>query len=134
MLGEQIGEDKGNVTARRVVPGQNGSPRVETTFESTGRLLGVNERGVATYWSEIRPDGNLYGEGQGVVMGEGGAMANWKGSGIGVLQADGSVKFRGAIYYESASTKWTRLNRVAIAYEHDVAADGSTHSKLWEWT
>lgn len=133
MLGEQIGEEKGKVTARRVLPRVNGGPRVETTFETAGKLLGISERTIGTYWSEVRPGGNLYGEGHGVVMGEGGTMASWKGSGIGVFQPDGSIKFRGAIYYESASTQWARLNRTAVVYEHDVAADGATHNKVWEW-
>jgi hypothetical protein len=133
MLGEQIGEDKGKITGRRVIAVENAAPRMETSFEAGGKLLGVAGRTFGTYWSELRADGSLYGEGQGITMGEDGTTATWKGTGVGVFQKNGAINFRGAIYYQSASPKWSRLNNVAVVYEHDVDADGITHGKVFEW-
>ena len=43
----------------------------------TGTLLGVQYQETSTYESELRPDGTLFGTGQGVYMGAGGEMATW---------------------------------------------------------
>ena len=132
MLGEQIGELKGKRTARRVLS-TDGGFKVEVSFESVGKLLGSDASEFATYCSAPRPDGTLYGEGQGVVMTKDGDMLTWKGQGIGRFTGVGAVSFRGAVYFSTASPKFARLNSVASIFEHDVDADGSTHSKLWEW-
>ena len=132
MLGEQIGEERGRRTARRVLSVDNGF-KVEVAFESVGKLLGIDINEIGTYWSASRPDGSMYGEGQGVVITKDGEAATWKGQGVGKLLAGGAVSYRGAVYYSTASPKLARLNTVAAIFEFDVDADGNTHSKLWEW-
>ena len=98
MLGEKIGEGTGKVTSRRVLPNPGGAPKMETSFEASGKLLGVDETETGTYWSAVRPDGTLYGEGQGILMGKGGEVATWVGSGSETIKKDGAVSYRGAIY------------------------------------
>jgi len=132
MLGETVGELRGKRTSRRVLSVDNGF-RVEVAFESTGKMLGIDVMEVGTYWSESRPDGSLYGEGQGVVIGADGNQATWKGQGVGRFVEGGAVSYRGAVYYSTASPKLARLNAVAAVFEFDVDAEGNTHSKLWEW-
>jgi len=68
MQGEKIGELSGKVTSRRVLPNPGGGPKMETSHQISGKLLGVDATETATYWSVVRPDGTLYGEGQGVAM------------------------------------------------------------------
>jgi hypothetical protein len=133
MLGEKIGEGKGKVTARRVLPNPGGGPKMETSFESKGKLLGVESKEMGTYASTVRPDGTLYGEGNGILMGKGGEMATWIGQGMGIIKEDGGVVYRGAIYYQSSSEAWRRLNRVAAVYEYEVDAEGNSKAELWEW-
>ena len=41
MLGEQIAESHGKRTGRRVLSTEGGSFKVEVSFESTGKLLGI---------------------------------------------------------------------------------------------
>lgn len=132
MLGEMVVELRGKRTGRRVLSVDNGF-KVEVAFESTGKMLGIDVMEVGTYWSESRPDGSLYGEGHGVVIGADGNSATWKGQGVGRFVEGGAVSYRGAIYYSSASPKLARLNSVAAVFEFDVDAEGNTHSKLWEW-
>jgi len=131
MLGEQIGERKGKVTGRRVVSTE--PARIEVAFEAEGSLLGVAVKEIGTYTSQLRPDGSLYGEGEGVIMGKDGEIATWKGQGVGVLGENGAVSYRGAVYHQSGSTKFTRLNTVAGVFEYEVDADGNTTTKLYEW-
>jgi hypothetical protein len=133
MLGEKLGGEAGKVTSQRVLPNPGGGPKMETSFQAQGTLLGVNETDTGTYWSVVRPDGTLYGEGQGIVMGEGGEMATWIGQGVGTLKQDGAVSYRGAVYYQTSSPTWARLNSIAVLFEYEVDAQGNSRSEVWEW-
>ncbi|WP_372524922.1 hypothetical protein [Piscinibacter sp.] len=133
MLGERIGEGSGKVTSQRVLPNPGGGPKMETSFQGVGSLLGVNETETATYSAVARPDGTLYGEGQGIVMSKEGDVATWTGQGVGTLKKDGAVSYRGAVYFQTASPKWARLNSLATLFEYEVDAQGNTRSQLFEW-
>lgn len=52
---------------------------------------------------------------------------------MGTVRDDGAVSYRGAIYDESASPSWSRLNTVAGVFEFEVDGEGNTRSGLWEW-
>lgn len=133
MLGEQVGEEKGTITGQRVLPSVNGAPSMETSFRASGKLLGVPGTTTGTYVATLRPDGTLFGEGQGVLMTEDGGAATWRGSGIGILKPGGAVSYRGAIYYQTTHAKLARLNNCAALFEYDVDAAGQTVGKIWEW-
>jgi len=133
MLGDKLGTESGKVTGRRVLPNPGGGPKVEVSFQATGTILGVAHTDIGTYSSVMRPDGAVYGEGQGVLMGQGGEMATWVGQGVGTLKKDGSVSYRGAVYYSTASSAWMRLNNVASVFEYEVDPQGNTKSEIWEW-
>jgi len=107
MLGEKVAESTGRVTGRRVMPGG----KVEVSFEAAGKVLGIEEREIGTYASAMRPDGTLYGEGQGVIMGKGGEQAMWVGSGVGTIKPDGSVSYRGAVLLPGRLTGLGPLER-----------------------
>ncbi len=131
MLGEVIGESRGKRTGRRVL---STTPfKVEVSLEASGKLLGIETNEIITYWSEARPDGSLYGEGQGIAITQDGEIATWKGQGAGKFVGGGAVSYRGAVYYSTASPKLARLNTVAAVFEFEADASGNTHSKLWEW-
>jgi hypothetical protein len=133
MLGELISEAAGRRTARRVISGPGGGQRVEVSFEDSGKLLGFDANNIGTYWAEVRPDGTLYGEGQGINITSEGEMVSWKGSGTGVFRGGGAVGYRGAIHFFSTSPKLARLNSVAGVFEFEVDAAGNTQAKMWEW-
>ena len=133
MLGDKIGAETGKVTSQRVLPNAGGGPKMETSLKSTGTLLGVNQTDTGTYSAVLRPDGTLYGEGQGVVMGQGGEMATWVGQGVGTIRKDGSLSYRGSLFYQSASPAWARLNSVAAVFEFEVDPQGNTRYEAWEW-
>ena len=132
MLGEQIGEGRGKRTARRVVATAP-TFSVEVSFEDTSKMLGVDGMNIGTYTSGNKPDGSLYGEGQGVFATMDGEIVTWKGIGIGRLLAGGAVSYRGCLSYSTASAKLSRLNSIAGVFEFDVDTNGNTHSKIWEW-
>jgi hypothetical protein len=133
MQGDKIGEESGKVTSQRVLPNPGGGPKMETSFQASGTLLGTGHTTTGTYASIVRPDGTIYGEGQGIVMSKDGDMATWVGQGVGTIKKDGAVSYRGAIYYQTASAKWSRLNSVAAIFEYEVDAQNNTRAQLWEW-
>jgi hypothetical protein len=133
MLGEKIGEMSGKIGSQRVLSIERGGPKVETSFQQNGSLLGTNVKETGTYWTVVRPDGTLYGEGQGVTTAKDGKMATWTGHGVGVTKKDGAASYRGALYYQTMPSRWSRLNKVAVLFEYEVDAEGNTHSEYWEW-
>jgi hypothetical protein len=133
MLGEKIGGTSGKISSQRILPNLGGGPKMETSFQANGSLLGTNVRETGTYWTVVRPDGTLYGEGQGVMMAKDGKMATWTGHGVGVMKKDGMASYRGAVYYQTSPPRWSRLNKVAVLFEYEVDAEGNTRSEFWEW-
>ena len=62
MLGDKLGELRGNVTVQRVLPPEGAGPKVENTFQIGGSILETPVTMMGTYWSTVLPDGRLYGE------------------------------------------------------------------------
>jgi hypothetical protein len=131
MLGEQIGETKGKRLVRRVV--SIDPPTAEVSFEDTGQLLGIPTTGMGTYTSIVRPDGSIYGQGQGLSMTQDGEAITWTGTGLGKFGPGGSVSYRGMLFLQTASPKLASVNNVCAAFEYDVDPSGNTISKMWEW-
>ena len=75
----------------------------------------------------------MYGEGQGITMGEDGSAATWVGQGVGTLKKGGAVSYRGSLYYQTSSPRWSRLNNVAAIFEYEVDGEGNTTGEIWEW-
>lgn len=133
MQGEKIGEESGKVTSQRVLPNPDGGPKMETSFQTSITLLGAKATNRCTYWSVVRPDGTLYAEGRGIVTSDDGDMATWIGQGVGTMNKDGGGSYRGAVYYQTSSARWSRLNSVAAIYEYEMDAQGNSRSQFWEW-
>ena len=136
MLGEKLGELRGKVTGQRVLPADDSRPKVETSFEISGTVLGVETTMMGTYWSTVRPDGRLYGECpmQGILLTRDGDVGTWTAAGVGRFTGQGAaVSFRGAIYFQTVPQKLARLSQVAVVYEWEVDEHGNAHTPLWEW-
>ena len=131
MLGEVVSETTGKRIVSRVLSTE--PPTVEVTFEDSGSMLGVATSGMGTYTSVIGPDGNIHGEGHGLITTADGEVVTWKGSGQGTLGAGGAVSYRGILYYRTASQKLASLNSVPGVFEYEVDAEGKTQTKVWEW-
>ena len=129
MLGEKIGEETGKITSQRVLP----DFKLETSFRSSGTLLGLPVSGMGSYESVLRPDGTLVGEGQGIAMSKDGGSATWRGHGMGVRKPDGSASYRGSLIFTTTFSKWSRLNNCAVVFEYEVDAEGNTRSSEFEW-
>jgi hypothetical protein len=129
-LGQLVMEQRGRITSTRVLS----DGKVEVSFQSSGTLLGVDHTSITTYLAEARPDGTLYGEGQGVWTTKEGDVASFKGAAVGRRTGRGlGASYRGAVYAWTASPKLARLNSVALVFENEVDENGNTVGKVWEW-
>ena len=131
MLGEQIGESTGKRVVRRVL--SSDPLTVEVSFEDAGTMLGVPFNGLGTYTSIARPDGSVYGDGQGAMMTQDGEGITWTGSGVGKFGPGGSISYRGTLFYRTPSQRLARLNNICAVFEYEIDPAGNTTSKVWEW-
>lgn len=134
MLGEQIGQETGQITGMRVLPGEADGVKVEVSFQASGTLLDVPVNDMGTYVSVSRPDGTLFGDGQGLLMSSDGEMVAWKGQGVGNFTGKGTaVSWRGAIFFQTAAERFARLNGIAGIFEYETDESGKSEDKLFEW-
>ena len=131
MLGEKIGETTGKRLVRRVLSVD--PPTAEVSFEDSGQMLGVPTTGIGSYTSVVRPDGSIFGHGQGLNTTQDGDAVTWTGTGLGHFGPGGSVSYRGMLFFRTTSEKLARLNNACGAFEYEVDPSGATVSKVWEW-
>jgi hypothetical protein len=131
MLGDQIGESNGRRIVRRMLSAE--PPTAEVSFEDTGNMLGVATSGSGTYTSVIRPDGSIFGNGQGLIITSDGDGITWTGSGLGRFGPGGAVGYRGMLFYRTTSQKLARLNNMCGAFEFETDGAGNTNARVWEW-
>lgn len=134
MLGEMVGEFWGKITSQRVLPSDGPNPRIETSVQQRGKLLGVDTTDNVTYWSVMRPGGGLYGEANGIQMTDDGNALTYTAQGVGRFTGNGTaVSFRGSVFFQTNSQKLEHLGNVAVIFEFELDENGNTHSTLWEW-
>ncbi|HEY7141465.1 MAG TPA: hypothetical protein VIE44_15280 [Methylomirabilota bacterium] len=136
MLGDKIGEERGKVTTRRVLEGDDYRyVKMEVCFEASLTILGLKGADMGTYTVFERIPGQLYGEGRGIVITDSGESAIWNGHGVGAATGKGlGMKFAASVAFQAPATgKLARLNNVLVLVEHVVKADGSARSTLHEW-
>ena len=136
MLGEQIihGERE-KIIGTRVLPSQPGQgPKMELTFQTTGKILGLDFNNTGTLQSVPKSEGVLYFEGQGVVATEDGEMAPWTTQGVGKPTGPGmAATLRGTVFFQTSSQKLARLNSMCVVVSAEVDGNGSMSAELWEW-
>ena len=133
MLGEKIGEISGKVTMQRVLPNLGGDPKMETSFQATGSVLGTNIKDTGTYSTIFRPDGTQYGEGQGIMITKDGKTATWTGHGVGTMKKTGPRLIEAPFISKLCRNNGHVLTRWQCYSSTTVDADGNTHSEYWEW-
>ena len=149
MLGDLLYEEKGATTGLRVLSSEGGEVKVEISFQAKGQIRGhvrrsfvrrergdhgVSETSLWTYSSITRSDGTIYGEGTGFMTTKDGDVIHLTGSGAAKSAGpDGSINYRGAIYFHTSSEKFASLNGAVGVHEYHVDAEGNAVIKVWEW-
>ncbi|WP_328956220.1 hypothetical protein [Kitasatospora purpeofusca] len=133
MLGDLIGRSENRDIGRRVLDAGDGHVVVEVSFEGSGSYYDTAVKGFGTYESELRADGSLRGEGQGVDMTADGQSVTWHGLGIGHFTEGGGTSWRGSLFFSTASPQLDRLNHIVGLFEYEVAPDGKSTGTYYEW-
>ena len=134
MPAEKIGSIK-TTTTTKVLPANGLNPTFEVSApDGSGTLAGTEVQSMATYSSELRPDGTIYGEcpNSGVIMAADG-VATFRATGIGSFTEDGGVSFKGMVYFQTSAPSLSSLNGAAVVYNWDVDPEGNATWELWEW-
>ena len=118
----------------RVLSVDGSGTEIEVSASSTGTIRGVPETTLWTYTQLTRPDGSIYGGGQGIMTTQDGDTIQLIGHGSGKTPAPGgTLNFRTMLHAYTASAKFADLNSIGLAGEYDVAPDGTATNKCWEW-
>jgi hypothetical protein len=133
MLGDMVGEVRGQQGAMRVLADEGHGPRIEVTDQATGTLFGVGVSQTVTYVGTMRPNGTVAGEGTGVAMTASGGAATFRGVGVGRMLGQGAMSWRGSLFYETASEELARLNGIAVLFEYEIDESGKSEGRLYEW-
>ena len=134
MLGELLYEEKGKTTGIRVLSSGPEEPKIEVSIQTSGKILGIEETSLWTYWSVVRPGGVLFGEGQGIMTTKNGDIVKCIGRAVGRPKGAGAAAtFRGTIHFQTSAEKLLQLNGVAGIFEYEADENGNTETKVWEW-
>jgi hypothetical protein len=132
MLGDLIYEHRGKITNQRVLDAEGA--KMETSFSGSANYRGTDGTEIGTYRTTYRPEGVLYGEGQGVITTKDGEIATSTGSGIGRFTGQGKIRFHGPLFYRTHSTgKLAFLNNLVGVYETQIDENQNFLYKVWEW-
>ena len=133
MLGEKIGSLTASAV-HKALPVDGALPKFETSATGGGTLAGAEVQMLATYSSDMRADGTLYGEcpNQGIVMTQDG-VATFRASGVGAFTPEGGATFRGVVYFQASAPSLSSLNGTCGVYHWDVDAEGNATWEIWEW-
>lgn len=133
-LGDLVLEETGTVTGVRVLSADASGTKLEVCLQTTGMIRGVAETSFWTYTQLMRPDGSIYGGGQGVMTTADGDVIQLIGHGSAQAPPPGgTTKFRTMIHHHSAAAKYADLNGIGAVGEYDVGPDGNAVNKCWEW-
>ena len=132
MLGEKVGSIQAAATVK-TLSAKNSRPVFEVSAQGAGSLGGGDGNIMATYTAEVQADGSLYGEcpNRGSIMAADG-VATFTATGIGKLNEEGGINFRGACYFQTSAPSLLSLNGKCVVYDWDVDAAGKATWELWE--
>jgi hypothetical protein len=133
-IGKLLTEEQGRLTVRRVLSVDDGTARVETTYESAGSFGDVHYTDLGTLWSYIRPDGTLFGEWKGGLRTDGNDTAVYRGitGGTYIETTKHSRTYRGALTFENARGALTELNSVLAIFEMEIDDAGKLNYRTWK--
>ena len=133
MLGDVIHEITGKKVGWRVLPPDGLGPRMEISYQGTGKILGVETSETGTYTAVARPNGTFFAEAQGISIADNGGIISWTSQGIGTPDGNRMVSYRGVIFFESTSPVFSSLSMITGISEYEVSEDGPLSGRVWAW-
>ncbi|MGA8738446.1 MAG: hypothetical protein WB501_05400 [Nitrososphaeraceae archaeon] len=104
MLGEIIGEMKGNVSGQRVTDVEG--PTIETSISASGSLRGVQVTELLTYIANPSSNRMLHGIGNGIIRTLDGEITTYTGEGIGRFNSSGVLNGEEQYFFRLRRANW----------------------------
>ncbi len=127
---------EGKVTGQRSIPieGQE-TPKTELSAEWNGKILGIEFSGVdKLLLSPKAEQGVSYAEGHAEMKTKEGDSVKWTSYGLFIATGNGlASKGSGCAFFQTASQRLSRLNRVVTVFEVHGNERGDRNIRLWEW-
>jgi hypothetical protein len=135
MLGNKIGEEHGKVTGQRVLPGDEKMSfvKMEMSIETQATIYGIQGVNMGTFTAYERGPGQMYAEGQGIIMTADGDGAIWNGHGVGTMDEQGTMHLAASVAVQTTSEKLAALNNLLVLVEVHQTMAGEINSTLYEW-
>jgi hypothetical protein len=128
MLGELIGEFKGNVTGVRILP----EGKTEMSIHGSGKIIGIDATYASTGVFTLLDNNVLMEVGNGLITTIDHDFAAMNIMRISVSTGKGRVaSFRDATYYFPKSEKLSQLNKVIGVSEFETDEKGDWILKVW---
>ena len=129
MLGEKLGEAKGQATSTRLLPFDGVAPRIEASFTGEGVFLGQPMTLIGSYWESSRGSGVNFGEARMLFRLANGESTYFRGSGVSAEPNR---------YGSFGDFPWTspglvRLKGIAAVVEYDILEKGGFAWRMWQW-
>ncbi|CAG0977509.1 MAG: hypothetical protein OIN86_07505 [Candidatus Methanoperedens sp.] len=131
MLEKIIGELIGKIIGNRVLSVEC-CPKMESSFQSIGKILDVEVTNTGTFWYIFKEEGGLYGEGQGILFTNDGEISTWTAQGIGKMKGK-EAEWRVSVFFNTSSQKLSHLNNIMGIGEFEIDDKGNTKEKIYEW-
>jgi len=131
MLGAKAGTLTLKETSKPIASGRYGLPAMETHNVGSGKLVGHDVMGRATFTAAMRPDGSWVGECPAGIIACSEGVATFICNGVGNMTEDGGVSFRGGASFETTSDALSELNGKYYMFTYDSDADGNAEWNLY---
>ena len=129
MLGDKLGEAKGQATSTRLLPFDGEAPRIEASFTGEGTFLGQPMTLIGSYWESTRGGGINFGEARMLLKLADGESTYFQGRGVSAKTA----RYASFGDFPWATPGLVRLKGVAAVVEYDVLEKGGFSWRMWEW-
>ncbi len=129
LIAEEFGEPMGF----RILPDEGKGQWIEVSNRSQGKFLGEDSTTLVTYKFTVKPDGSLYGEGQGIAYLKDGSMSAWTATGTGTQKGPGSPQsWKVNFQYRNPTGKFTRFADRPLYVEYEVDEAWKSKARLFD--
>ena len=127
MLGDKAGTLTLKETSKPIASGKYGLPAMETHNVGSGKLVGHDVVGRATFTAAMRPDGSWLGKYHAGLIACAEGVATFIYNGVGNMTEAGGVSFKGGASFETTSEALSELNGKYYMFTYESDTEWNLH-------
>ncbi len=111
-----------------------GNPQIEESIITHGILTGIGNVTNIHTWTDIYKTHNTtFGEGKGVMISENGQMAPWIGYDLGQIQNNGTIIYKGIVFFNNNATGNMKFLNNVIGLKIATYEGNNQTTKIFQW-